>query len=78
MSDTHTGTSPGIDRPAGSGYPARDAARPAGWVGWVIFGSVVMIMPGLFHIDGLVAIFEKGYYPVTSSHLVVHVDYTAC
>ena len=47
-------------------------------MGWVIFGGIVMIMLGLFHIiDGLVAIFEKGYYLVTSSQLVVHVDYLA-
>jgi hypothetical protein len=53
-------------------------AKPRGWVGWVIFGSVVMITLGLFHlIDGLVAIFEKGYYLVTSGHLVVHVNYAA-
>lgn len=62
----------------GSGFRARRAAKPASWVGWVIFGSVVMIVLGLFHIiDGLVAIFERGYYLVTSSHLVVHVDYAA-
>ena len=50
--------------------------RSTGWVGWVIFGGVVMIMLGLFHIiDGLVALFERGYYLVTSSQLVVHVNY---
>ena len=76
MSDTHADTSPGTGRP--TGYRARRAARPDGWVGWVIFASVVMITLGLFHIiDGLVAIFEKGYYLVTSSHLVVHIGYAA-
>ena len=58
------------------GYRARRGARRTSWVGWVISGSVVMITLGLFHvIDGLVAIFEKGYYLVTSSHLVVHINY---
>jgi hypothetical protein len=76
MRDSHADTSPGTGRPAG--YRARRTARPNGWVGWVIFACVVMITLGLFHIlDGLVAIFEKGYYLVTSSHLVVHVDYVA-
>ena len=76
MRDSHADTSPGTGRPAG--YRARRAARPSGWVGWVIFACVVMIMLGLFHIiDGLVAIFEKGYYLVTSSHLVLHVNYAA-
>jgi hypothetical protein len=47
-------------------------------VGWVIFGSALMITLGLFHIiDGLMATFEKGYYLVTTSHLVVHVNYAA-
>lgn len=76
MRGSRADTSPGTGRPAG--YRARRTARPSGWVGWVIFGCVVMITLGLFHIiDGLVAIFEKGYYLVTSSHLVVHVDYAA-
>jgi hypothetical protein len=26
--------------------------KPSGWVGWVIFGSVLMITLGLFHIIG--------------------------
>ena len=74
MRGSHADTSPGTGQPAG--YRARRAARPGGWVGWVIFACVVMITLGLFHIiDGLVAIFEKGYYLVSSSHLVVHVDY---
>jgi hypothetical protein len=78
MSDTRADTSPGTGQAAGSGYRPRRAAAPTGWVGWVIFGGIVMIMLGLFHIiDGLVAIFEKGYYLVTSSQLVVHVDYLA-
>jgi hypothetical protein len=47
-------------------------------VGWVIFAGVVMIVEGAFHvIDGLVALFEKGYYVVTSSHLALHVNYAA-
>ncbi len=83
MRDGHAGTGPGTGSgtSSGTGRPARYRARrtkPNGWVGWVIFGCVVMIMLGLFHIiDGLVAIFEKGYYLVTSSHLVLHIDYAA-
>ena len=47
-------------------------------MGWVIFAGVIMITLGAFHIiDGLVALFEKGFYLVTSSHLVVHVNYSA-
>ncbi len=78
MSDTQADARSGTGQSAGSGYRAGRAAAPTGWVGWVIFAGVVMIMLGLFHIiDGLVAIFEKGFYLVTSSQLVVHVDYAA-
>ena len=77
MSDTQTGPPPGTDRPAGY-RGTRAASKPSGWVGWVVFAGVVMITLGAFHvIDGLVALFEKGYYQVNSSHLVVHVNYSA-
>ncbi len=77
MSNTHAEGTPGTDRPAGYGG-TRAASTPSGWVGWVIFAGVVMITLGAFHIiDGLVALFEKSYYLVTSSHLVVHVNYAA-
>ena len=77
MSDTQAGPTPGTDRPAGHSGP-RAASRPSGWAGWVVFAGVVMITLGAFHvIDGLVALFEKGYYQVNSSHLVVHVNYSA-
>jgi len=56
----------------------RAAAEPSGWAGWVIFAGVVMITLGAFHIiDGLVALLEKSFYLVTSSSLVVHVNYAA-
>jgi hypothetical protein len=77
MSDTQAERTPGTDRPAGY-RETRAASRPSGWVGWVVFAGVVMITLGAFHvIDGLVALFERGYYSVNSSHLVVHVNYAA-
>ena len=76
MSDTQAERTPGTDPPAGY-RGTRAAAQPTGWVGWVIFAGVAMIVLGAFHIiDGLVALFEKGYYLVTSSNLVVHVNYS--
>lgn len=58
-------------------YDGGGRAR-TGWVGWVYFAGIMMIMLGLFHaISGLVAIFDDGYYLVTDSGLVVSVDYTA-
>ncbi|MBB3084466.1 DUF7144 family membrane protein [Geodermatophilus sabuli] len=46
------------------------------WAGWVVFGGVMLIMLGLFQIiQGLVALFDDGFYAVTSGGLVVDVDY---
>jgi hypothetical protein len=68
----------------GSSRPHADTSRPAygrdpdptGWTGWVVFASFMMIMLGCFQaIQGLVAIFDDGFYRVTESGLVVNVDY---
>jgi hypothetical protein len=54
------------------------ATEVTGWVGWVAFGGIMMIMLGLFQaIEGLVAIFNRGYYLVQPNGLVINVDYTA-
>jgi hypothetical protein len=51
---------------------------PTGWTGWVVFASFMMLLLGTFQaIEGLVAIFDDGYYRVTASGLVVNLDYTA-
>ena len=50
---------------------------PTGWTGWVVFAGFMMIMLGLFQaVEGLVAVFDDGFYHVTSSGLVVDVDYS--
>jgi hypothetical protein len=50
---------------------------PTAWTGWVVFASFMMILLGAFQaIEGLVAIFDDGFYRVTESGLVVNVDYT--
>ena len=49
-----------------------------GWVGWLVFASVMMGVLAMFHvIAGLVALFKDEYYLVGSSGLVVEVDYSA-
>jgi hypothetical protein len=49
----------------------------SGWTGWVIFAGIMLIMVGAFQaIQGLVAMFNRGYYLVSSSGLVLNVDYT--
>ena len=51
--------------------------EPTGWAGMAMFGAMMMILLGTFQaIVGFVAIFDPGYYLVTSSGLVVSVDYT--
>ena len=50
----------------------------SGWVGWIGFAGVLMMLLGTFHaIQGLVALFNDEYYLVSSSGLVVSLDYTA-
>lgn len=52
--------------------------QETGWVGWLTFASVMMLILSAFHlIDGLVALFNDQYFAVQSSGLVVSVDYTA-
>jgi hypothetical protein len=54
------------------------APAPTGWTGWVVFASIMMILLGLFQsVQGLVGIFDSGFYHVTEGGLVVSVDYTA-
>lgn len=46
-------------------------------VSWVLFAGCMMIILGTFQvIGGLVAVFNDGYYVVTSNNLLVSVDYT--
>jgi hypothetical protein len=49
----------------------------SGWVGWIVFAGIMMVMLGTFHaIDGLIALFKDDYYLVTDNGLAVTVDYT--
>ena len=72
---TDTSSSPGVARvPAQS----RSLSEPTGWVGWIVFAAVMMIMVGILHaIEGFVAIFKDTYYVVRPSGLVISADYTA-
>jgi hypothetical protein len=68
-----TDTSTAQSRAAG-----RSAAPDAtGWVGWLAFAGIMMILVGSFQaIDGLIALFKDDLYVVRPSGLVVNVDYT--
>jgi hypothetical protein len=57
-----------------AGYPPEQS----GWVGWVFFGGVMLMMMGGFQIiQGLVALFDDGFYLVRPNGLVVDVNYNA-
>ncbi|HEY6422732.1 MAG TPA: hypothetical protein VIY28_05665 [Pseudonocardiaceae bacterium] len=52
------------------------AGEVTGWVGWIFFAAIMLIMLGSFQaIEGLVAIFHQGYYLVQPSGLVINVDF---
>ena len=63
------------------GYGARQevpSAGYSGWVGWIAFAGIMMVLLGTFHIiDGLIALFQDEYFLVTQSGLAVTADYTA-
>ncbi|HEY2762703.1 MAG TPA: hypothetical protein VGJ13_01590 [Pseudonocardiaceae bacterium] len=62
----------GMPRQRGQAVP-----EPTGWVGWIFFAGVIMILGGTFQaIAGLVAIFNSSYFLVPSTGLVVNVGYT--
>lgn len=51
--------------------------RGSAWSGWIIFAGVMLALVGSFQIiEGLVALFEDGYYLVSRNGLVVHMSYT--
>ena len=57
---------------------ASGTGEVTGWVGWVAFAGIMLIMLGIFQaIEGFVAIFDNGYYLVRPNGLVINVDYTA-
>jgi hypothetical protein len=68
----------------GSSRPDVDTSRvaygnepdPTRWTGWIVFASFMMLLVGSFQvIQGLVALFDEGFYLVGRSGLVVDVDY---
>lgn len=75
MSATH-------QRPAAAGARVKPeephSAEPSGWLGWIVFAGLMMIVLGVFHaMAGLVALFRDDLYLVGSEGLVINIDYTA-
>ena len=70
-------------RPGGAGMRTpleRQNVTPtgmSGWVGWVAFAGIMMVLLGSFHIiEGLIALFKDEYFLVSRNGLAVSVDYT--
>lgn len=60
--------------PAASSASGRGvrATEPTGWVGWIWFGGVVMVLLGIFSvIEGIVALAHQNYYVVGRQGLLV-------
>lgn len=64
---------------------SRHAQRPepqylqsvSGWVAWVEFAAVMLILVGVFHVvQGLVALFRDEVFVVSEQRLLLGVDYT--
>lgn len=53
-------------------------AGSTAWIGWLLFGGVLMSLLGLFQaVEGVLALANPGYYAVRSDGLVVHASYSA-
>jgi len=49
----------------------------SGWVGWIAFAGMMLMMLGVFHIiEGIVALTKDDYFLVHSSGLIVTANYT--
>jgi hypothetical protein len=45
---------------------------PTGWVGWIAFAGIMMILDGIFQfIIGLTAVLNPNYFVVTPTHLLL-------
>jgi hypothetical protein len=61
-----------------SAYPSRREPEATGWVGWVLFGGILLFIVGAFNvIAGVVALFKDEYFLVAESGLLIELDYTA-
>jgi hypothetical protein len=73
MSDTQHRRSSTADEP----YDVPVRREPTAWVGFVLFGGIMLVMMGSIEvIQGFVALFKDDYYMVTRSGLVLSWDYS--
>ena len=59
-------------QPVDTGLPR----QPTAWVGWIVYAGVMLMLLGTFQvIEGLVALFDDGFYLVRPNGLTVDIDY---
>lgn len=76
MSESYRAADEGARTPTPSDRQIRSTSA-SGWVGWISFAGIMMVMLGTFHIiDGLIALFNDEYFLVTQSGLAVTADFT--
>ena len=74
---SHMSTSDTSGAPGSASRADVQRAAMTAWVGWIAFAGVMMVLLGAFHIiQGLVAVFQDEYFLISSSGLVLDVDYT--
>jgi hypothetical protein len=74
MSDTQERASYAANQP----YEVSHRREATAWVGFIVFGGIMLLMMGSFQvIEGIVALVRDEYYLVTRNGLLVSMDYTA-
>ena len=57
--------------------PESMASDYSGWVGWILFAALMLVLTGISHvIQGLLALFNDEYYDVGTSRLTLDVGYS--
>ena len=76
MSDVRGESTPAGPGRVSTGPAPRQPGEQTAWVGWVVFGAMMMILLGTFHvIAGLVALNDETYFVSASRELLVTVSY---
>jgi hypothetical protein len=76
MTDVSGGAGPRERSGPATEYVTGGPPAASGWSGWVVFAGVMLVLLGCFQvIEGLVALFDDGFYLVRPRGLVLHVDY---
>lgn len=64
--------------PSGPAHLSSDPRGVTAWLGWVLFVGILLLAAGVINvIQGLVALFNSDFYLVSSSGLVIDINYTA-